>query len=428
MPQTDCALCQAHLEGDAYLWQDYAKSPSLTALVGSQCQHCGSVFCNNKHGDQLKFSVWSGWQKTICPKCGQPFGPSKALVRQGTVIKNARPVPLVDAPAAPVAAGEGESAPSAAVAEEGACPTCGGPRPATGSYCAACGYDFDTKQPAVGPATFDFPEVKSAYTPSGKITPLGLILMAVFALVVGWIGGAFVEIGDIVISGLGSLFISSGGIIALAVMILALLGYAGVGGLIGMAIGRMVFRGAALGRSRNPWVAGGFGLVGGAVAFLAFMVLRTMAHGAEATDSAIDMIKLALYLGGLLIGAGYLAYESVRANPFCEDCNSFMKKTSLKPIPAFDEARLMDWLQARSFAAIAGVQGQDVRDAGNVLNVSVWACAKCADRGFVHVEKVQTRTIRDGGTAKQQVLKRLIYSAPLASADLDGLGVKAAGK
>jgi len=422
MPKVECALCKQSLEGDAYLWQEYVKTPSVTGLVGVQCQHCGSVFCHRRHRDQLKFSLWSGWSKTICPTCGQPFGPAKALVRQGKVIKDARPIPLVDAPVVPVTEEAATPVLAAAGPEpEGPCPICDAPRPAEGSFCVGCGYDFETQKPSVGPATFDSPVVSNAYTPSGKVTLPGLILMGFFALVIGWFGGAFVEAGDILISGLGRVFMSSGGIIELVVMIAALMGYVAVGGGIGAVIGLVVFRAGAWGRSRNAIVAAGFGVAGGAVAFLVFMTFRRLAVGGEAADSTIDLIKLVLYLGGLLFGAGSVAYASVQTNPFCEDCNGFMKKTSLTPIPAHEEARLLDLLRAGAYGDVAQAAINGVRDADNVLNVSVWACAKCANHGCVNVEKVQTRTIQKGDNTKKQVFTRQIYSAAVSHAALEAL-------
>lgn len=47
----------------------------IMATIGNCCQNCGEAFCVDENKKHLKESLWHGFTKSICPKCGQPFGP-----------------------------------------------------------------------------------------------------------------------------------------------------------------------------------------------------------------------------------------------------------------------------------------------------------------------------------------------------------------
>lgn len=58
---------------------------------GYICQSCGTCVCEDCKAQSLKTSMWSGWKKTMCPACGQLFGPSQILVdeRDNLAVDNA---------------------------------------------------------------------------------------------------------------------------------------------------------------------------------------------------------------------------------------------------------------------------------------------------------------------------------------------------
>jgi hypothetical protein len=408
MARVDCALCHRPLEGDAYRWQDYAGKVGVVP-IGIQCQHCGSVYCNLRHKKELKFSAWSGWDKSVCPHCDQPFGPSKALLPVGAALQGAAPVPLFEAQAEPVA---GAVAATPSAAGDG-CPDCGAPSAQGNEYCPACGHDYATGRQRIGPATFAYPAVKNAYRPGGKITTSGAALMLVSALLAGVIGGMLVTGGDLLIS----LFAGASGLGGILIAV-AFIAYVFVGGGAGILIGRAVARGAVAGRSPNPNAAAVFGVAGGVIAFLVFLALRSIILGAEAADSGFDTLKLAFYLVSLLIVAGYTAREALRNRPFCATCGAAMRQTILKPLPAHYEQQVMQGLAAGAYQDVAQIAVTPCKDTGNALNITLWTCTGGHGPGYVNIEKVQSRATVYNGQTKTLVDRRLIYSAPAGQADL----------
>ena len=242
--------------------------------------------------------------------------------------------------------------------------------------------------------------------------------MALYALGAGVIGGMLVEGGDLIISLIAGMPDSG---LALVLIVAGLVGYVFVAGGVGTLLGRAVSRGAVSGRSSHPDIAAAFAGGSGLVAFLVFLALRGIVQAPEGVDSPVDLLKLGIFLIGTVGLAAYTARQIMRTTPFCADCGRVMKKSALKPLPAHYEEQVMAAVQAGTFGEIAQAAGTLAQNAGNTLNIAVWVCETCQKRGFLNIEKTQTRTVVHNSAAKTQVETRLIYSAAAETGALDTL-------
>jgi hypothetical protein len=78
--QSTCSICGETIKGEACV--KYKASEDL--VTGYQCQNCETNLCAppKRH---LKFGILRGWKKTICPQCGELFGPGKIfIIKSGT--------------------------------------------------------------------------------------------------------------------------------------------------------------------------------------------------------------------------------------------------------------------------------------------------------------------------------------------------------
>lgn len=83
MEKAQCCICGKTLEGYLNNTRELSESVSLaTATIGNRCQNCGAVFCQDESNKHLKHSFWHGYKKSICPKCGQLFGPGFILTSE----------------------------------------------------------------------------------------------------------------------------------------------------------------------------------------------------------------------------------------------------------------------------------------------------------------------------------------------------------
>ena len=76
MEKAECCICGKLVEGYLYNAQELSESwAAITSTIGYRCQNCGAVYCPDENKKHLKHSFWNGFKKSICPKCGQLFGP-----------------------------------------------------------------------------------------------------------------------------------------------------------------------------------------------------------------------------------------------------------------------------------------------------------------------------------------------------------------
>ena len=78
-----CSLCNKTLEGKKCDWETYKKNIAeyMKYSIGFQCNHCNSSYCLTGHKKALQFNLWSGYEKSLCPRCGTPLRAGIVLLR-----------------------------------------------------------------------------------------------------------------------------------------------------------------------------------------------------------------------------------------------------------------------------------------------------------------------------------------------------------
>lgn len=306
------------------------------------------------------------------------------------------------------------------------CPTCKSMTPTGEEFCLGCGYEFSTGKDSVGPFSFGFPEVKSAYEykPGGAGTPKGFLLMLLFGLGAAVVLGPLVYVTHILAAELGAFGVNAGGCFGIAGIIAYIIIYAVAAPVAGMLLGNAIGRGAVRGQSQDTSAAKGFGLVYGLICFGVFALIYFNVLGMEeGLDSWLDYVKL----GWNLITIPALAFSAgesaIRETPFCEPCQKFLKKMVLKRRPIRYEPELISLLEGGDYHQISALP---IQTAGNNCEISVWSCDCERGSGYVHMNTHQSRIEKDNNNKDKVVVKsRLVFSAEVANAQLEPLRVLA---
>ncbi len=73
--ETTCAICGKTLTGKKCDWNTFSQQKiSYDLQIGRQCRSCGASYCADGHSKELKFSLWSGYEKSPCLHCKEPLG------------------------------------------------------------------------------------------------------------------------------------------------------------------------------------------------------------------------------------------------------------------------------------------------------------------------------------------------------------------
>ena len=80
--ESTCVLCNRVFTGITIPWDAFLTNKDIGPFDAQifNCQHCHASVCP-KCRKHLKWSWWSGWEKALCPHCGELFGPGDVLVR-----------------------------------------------------------------------------------------------------------------------------------------------------------------------------------------------------------------------------------------------------------------------------------------------------------------------------------------------------------
>lgn len=78
-----CSLCNKTLEGKKCDWETYKQNITeyMKYAIGFQCSKCNSSYCKTGHKKALQFNLWSGYEKSPCPRCGTPLRAGMVLLR-----------------------------------------------------------------------------------------------------------------------------------------------------------------------------------------------------------------------------------------------------------------------------------------------------------------------------------------------------------
>ncbi|MFN2182345.1 MAG: FHA domain-containing protein [Anaerolineae bacterium] len=292
------------------------------------------------------------------------------------------------------------------------CPKCESLTPEGETHCVGCGYEFATGNEAVGPFTFQFPAVESAYKPSGIGTGKGSLLMIVFGLVAAIVLGPLIYVAHGIIAQIAAFLIGLNICLSsLAGMVVYFLGYVFAALIAGALVGTAVGRGAISGKSRNAAAAQRIALVLGLVCFGAFLGTYFAVLGMdEGLDSWVDFLKLGWNLFAVPAGAYMMADQAIKDTPFCEECQEFMKKTELKNRPIRQEKSLMAVLNAGALDRISDFPPDATST--NFCKITVWSCDCERGWGFVHMNTTQKRiSVDKSGKRTENSQTRMVFSA-----------------
>jgi len=84
--KTTCSLCGETIVGGKCSYKLYEKNviANVNHELGIECQNCGAIYCTKKmkHKKALKWSRWSSYEKSTCPRCGKLIGPSQVILEK----------------------------------------------------------------------------------------------------------------------------------------------------------------------------------------------------------------------------------------------------------------------------------------------------------------------------------------------------------
>ncbi|MHC4083760.1 MAG: TFIIB-type zinc ribbon-containing protein [Planctomycetota bacterium] len=358
-----------------------AGSQKQTAKIRFSCENCGQGFkVSSKHaGKQVK-----------CSQCGQ-----------GIVVPNVRqePQPKAVTPAAAVPAGQGDDALRLA--------------------------PLESKDAGLSDLSGVGGESEIAYFKhSGKFTPAGILLMALFGLGTAVVGG--------IVYAYATFYIP---FVYLNVIMTLLLG-AGVGSCVGIA--------AKLGKVRNLALVALSGLFAGLVAeYIAWVFWILAASGHEALVlSPIGILQAWGMLakdgvweifgstprGGILYllwiiefviivgGAALIPLGKIATLPFCERCDSWVQnKEKYAPFePVSDVDGLKAQLEEGDFRPL-GMLKRIESESELFTSIDLISCPDCGDMHLLTINSVKVEIKKDGKRSEDEtgVVENLVVTSEI---------------
>ncbi len=302
------------------------------------------------------------------------------------------------------------------------CPKCETSILAGEAYCSGCGYEFSTNNESIGPFSFAFPVVESAYIPSGIGTQKGTLLMVIYSLGAAVVIGPLIYLTHILAAEMAAGLIRMGICLSgLLGMLVYFLGYILAAPIAGLLVGAAIGKGAIHGKSRNSATAKRIGIIMGMVCFASFIATYISALGMkEGFDSWIDYLKLSWNVIAIPVAAYYAADESIKGTPFCEECQQFMKKAELKKRSIRYEKQLMDVLDTNELNKISTFPPDE--GTKNYCKVTFWSCGCERGGGFIHMHTTQMRISKDNsGKVNENTQTRLVFSRKVAKTNIKEL-------
>ncbi len=81
-----CGICGESIKGCARNWTGSWVEQKLTNPAKDhsaiQCEHCGALICRKCEAKNKLWNIFSGYDKSICPKCSQPMNLKTIFVRE----------------------------------------------------------------------------------------------------------------------------------------------------------------------------------------------------------------------------------------------------------------------------------------------------------------------------------------------------------
>jgi hypothetical protein len=258
---------------------------------------------------------------------------------------------------------------------------------------------------------FEFPEVPSAYRPSGRTTPLGIALLVAATPVLGVAAGLAVLLWDQLVSA----FVNAGLAIGELAGYMAIIGGVAfwvVGAVaIGYSLGLALDRVGRWGKNRNSRVQAGVACVTALVAAAMLYQGRVNALEGEAFDSWIDWAKWAIYSLIVLTVAVVIAAGRVSERPFCEACGVHMKRVPFDEYPIDREAEIVSALSAGDVWNLP--VGQTLDDTASRCILTLDYCPRCQARGYLTCTTELRQTTQDGdGKPSRKRRSRRVAAAP----------------
>ena len=305
------------------------------------------------------------------------------------------------------------------------CPVCNTSVSVKIGQCSQCHFAL----PVEGgrPTHFRFPEVPNAYIPSGKWTLPAVLLALACALPGGAAGGALlifahyfflttvwaIRSGTSSIPGIGLLFV---------VVILAghlLLTFIPI--VLVMLLLRWTTHTAKL---RNPQIERAVGIAAGVTICLVYTLLG---FGLPMFREGLEGSQPLIFSGFALLGFAVILYGfSQRATiysanePFCEDCQVFMKQRNYDRFPTRNEDGLLKSLQGHDFSGL--LQAQKPGDLGSYCSAHLYYCPRCRRSGYLNLEThLHHYHLGEKNSTSDHPESRLVYSARLNADEIQVL-------
>jgi len=260
---------------------------------------------------------------------------------------------------------------------------------------------------------FKFPEVPSAYRPSGRTAPLGIALLVAGIPVLGVLSGLAALLWDQLVSAGVNAGLAANQLVAYVAIIGGICLWVAGAVLIGLGLGMAVDRVGQWGKNRNSRLQAGITVATAVVAAAMFYQGRVNALDDAAFNSWIDRAKWAVYSLVILAVSVMIASVSVAERPFCETCSVHMKRVPFDEYPIEREAEIVSAFSAGDVWKLP--VGQAVDDNASRCILTLDYCPWCQAQGYLTCTTELRESTKDGGGKATRRKKSRRVAAALAN-------------
>lgn len=256
---------------------------------------------------------------------------------------------------------------------------------------------------------------ENAFKPSGNRG--GYLFSTLFGLLIAPLSGGLLLLLEEAVAAIARELGLSCCAVLLAVVFTFALGFAS-GGLTGVVVGR----GAVLDKNRDPKLVRTIAGIAGGLAILTFIPIRILAYNVEAFDNVIDFAKTIIFAVPTIYVAMKVAEKPINSVPFCEDCDTWMKRWRLGKVIAADADVIMPRIERRAFESLASSDQIPSGSGTPYIDTLVWYCPICRSNGYLAI----SRTIYNKQTDRKGKVSYLPATVQIVSERLSAEEIKRA--